>query len=301
MYLIRHLTIYSSALSRIEYRVRDLGDSHSHLVNLPPRISSASSTDVPDTLNRSVNRLLLICSGTKVGVEDFRLTINEQHVEVKTALSALGRVEQKQEQSYQQMVLVDARAERLEALLKQLIRVFGQFSAVALQLIQRLLRTDIEIYAILRQLQSRLPPTPTCSMQDSIHFTDALGRTQQLPYQWFKHWDVFESMLKCEFKNLPGERRVLKRQFRILNTRNPNLFIDEAKWERSIFPGSQITMSMVMYGLLFQAGKCPRPGCRAENQIPADESGVVSWSASQKVPQSFFCSGAYRNIAPHAN
>ncbi|KAH8661518.1 hypothetical protein BGZ60DRAFT_517255 [Tricladium varicosporioides] len=272
----------TSALSRIEYRVQELRDSRSHLVNPTPRISSAeSSTDAPETLNRSVNRLLLICSGTKVGVEDFRRVWNKQHVEVKTALSALGRVERKQEQGYEKMVLIDARAERLEALLKQLIQVLGEFSAITLQLLQRLLRTDLEIYALLRQLRSSLPLRPTCSVQDSIHFTDALGRSQCLPYQWFRHWGIFESMLKCQFKNLPGERRVLNRQFHILNTRNPNFFIDETKWERSIFPGSQITMSMVMYGLLFHAGKCPRPGCGAENQIPADESGVVSCSSCQ--------------------
>jgi len=164
-------------------------------------------------------------------------------------------VEHKQEQAYQNVALVDGRAKRLEALLRQLIRVFGEFSAIALQLIQRLLRTELEIYALLKKVQNGLTPRPASSVQDSIHFTDALGRTQELPYQWFRHWDVFKSMLKCEFKNLPGEQRVLKRQFHILNTRNPNLFIDEAKWERSTFPGSQTTMSMIMYGILFQAFK----------------------------------------------
>ena len=32
-----------------------------------------------------------------------------------------------------------------------------------------------------------------------------LGRKKLLPYDYFCHWDVFDSMLRCEFNDLPGE------------------------------------------------------------------------------------------------
>ena len=40
------------------------------------------------------------------------------------------------------------------------------------------------------QRQQEISGPPETSAQDSIHFEDALGRTEALPYFYFRNWQV---------------------------------------------------------------------------------------------------------------
>jgi hypothetical protein len=143
-----------------------------------------------------------------------------------------------------------------------------------LEVKERTIRIDMETYGLLRQVQSsigmRLP-----SSQDCIIFTDVLGRTQSLPYQQFKDWEVVEAMLKCQFRDLPGEQRVLGGRYHVLNAKRKGLIIDKNRWGRSVFPGSQITMSVILTTEAFPVGICPRPGCGQINSLPYQ--ATISW------------------------
>lgn len=75
-------------------------------------------------------------------------------------------------------------------------------------------------------------------------------------------------MLKCHFRELPGEERVLKGQYHVLNAKREGLVIDKNRWEPSVFPGSQVTMSIILTTQVFLDGVCPRPGCGQINPLP---------------------------------
>jgi hypothetical protein len=62
---------------------------------------------------------------------------------------------------------------------------------------------NLELYKLLRQIQNVIPQTVTQLLPDNIKFEDALGRAKSLPYTWFRHWEVFEGLLRAEFKNMP--------------------------------------------------------------------------------------------------
>jgi hypothetical protein len=62
---------------------------------------------------------------------------------------------------------------------------------------------NMELYKLLRQIQSAIPQTPTQLLPDNIIFEDVLGRVKSLPYTWFRHWEVFEGLLRAEFKHMP--------------------------------------------------------------------------------------------------
>jgi hypothetical protein len=110
---------------------------------------------------QEIGRLVQICTGTTVGVVDFRTLIKVQHTHVK---SQLRRIEEQQSHGF--LVIsstsreIISRVSRIESILRQLLCIFGGFSLAALKLLQSILRTDLEIYALLRQIQNRLPPTP---------------------------------------------------------------------------------------------------------------------------------------------
>jgi hypothetical protein len=69
---------------------------------------------------------------------------------------------------------------------------------IALPVVQHMLRT----------LQA-FPLLASVPIADSIQFEDALGRISHLPYVHFRHHAVFMARLRCEFKNLPGEKKIL--------------------------------------------------------------------------------------------
>jgi hypothetical protein len=124
---------------------------------------------------------------------------------------------------------------------------------------------------------------PVFANQDSIQFIDALGRTEQPPYQYFHHWDIFEAMLRCQFKQLPGEKLVEQGRYHLLDTKRKDLVIDQSRWKRSVFPSTGISMSMVILSVLFNKGSCPRVTCGARNAQHLIKSTFIIWSVRRIV------------------
>jgi len=107
--------------------------------------------------------------------------------------------------------------DKVKLIIERLLEAFGNFSVEALQMLKSILEGDLEIYALLRQIQAQIPTRPMYATEDCIKFTDALGRVEHLPYYWFQHWELIESMLKCKIKNLPSEQLVHHGQYYIIN------------------------------------------------------------------------------------
>ncbi|KAF1976696.1 hypothetical protein BU23DRAFT_32573 [Bimuria novae-zelandiae CBS 107.79] len=75
------------------------------------------------------------------------------------------------------------------------------------------------MYHILRAIQDNILRSPAFQPGDSIHFEDVLGRSKILPYEYFRYIEVFNSFLEAQFRGLPGERKVLQRQYLILHAK----------------------------------------------------------------------------------
>jgi hypothetical protein len=224
---------------------------------------------------RSISTLVQICTGSKVGVEHFRNFNRAQHTEVQRRFNKLEKMH---DCGHVIMVSNSEAIKRLEKIVRQLLVVFGGFSVAVLKLLRLVLRTDLETYALLREMHCTILRAPVFGNQDSIQFIDALGRTEPLPYQYFRHWDIFEAMLRCKFKQLPGEKLVEQGRYHLLDTKRKGLAIDRSRWERSVFPGAGISMSMIILGMLFNQGSCPRVTCGARNAQHSVEPTFIIWS-----------------------
>jgi hypothetical protein len=167
---------------------------------------------------------------------------------------------------------------RLGKIIQRLLIAFGGFSVAVLKLLIFVLRADLETYALLREMHCTILRAPVFGIQDSMQFTDALGRTKPLPYQYFRHWDIFEAMLRWQFKQLPGEELVEQGRYHLLDTKRKDLVIDRSRWERSVCPGTGISMSMIILGSLFNKTSCPRVTCGARNAQRSIESSFIIWS-----------------------
>lgn len=130
-------------------------------------------------------------------------------------------------------------------------------------------RAILEFRLLLNKIQASIPQRMLTSCQDSIHFVDALGRTRYLPDEFFRYFEVFESLLRREFKGLPGERKIMNGDYSLVNGLANGELITRDTWEQMVFPGNEIKMAVVLYrhvwslrGLPWHCGpRCPRPQC----------------------------------------
>lgn len=68
------------------------------------------------------------------------------------------------------------------------------FSEKILRYLRENMKNNRATYALLLKIQQEMPKQVANS--DTIYFEDVLGRTENLPYVYFKHWEVFQSMIE---------------------------------------------------------------------------------------------------------
>ncbi|KIX92484.1 uncharacterized protein Z520_11804 [Fonsecaea multimorphosa CBS 102226] len=192
-------------------------------------------------------------------VEDIAERLESNLTPVSSALASVGRA-----------------VFGLNNVLGQVFDFLGSFQRETKLALQRIIQTNMQIYALLLTSQSGSStglPMPS----DSIVFEDALGRTISLPYQWFRHWETFEGMLRAEFKGVPGEAKVSEGQYHLIDTKGAGAIIRKEDWHRTVFPGSSVTMSVIISQIRWQGGLCPRPSC-GETRIELDRPrALVTW------------------------
>ncbi|KAJ4375956.1 hypothetical protein N0V83_001235, partial [Neocucurbitaria cava] len=91
--------------------------------------------------------------------------------------------------------------------------------------------TVMSLRTLAVQLLQTILRAPAFQAEDSVRFEDVLGRTKYLPYEYFRHIEVFDSYLQTQFKGLPGEQKVLQRRYLILHSgQNDNPITINAEW-----------------------------------------------------------------------
>ncbi|CAN9189320.1 unnamed protein product [Alternaria alternata] len=88
--------------------------------------------------------------------------------------------------------------------------------------------------------------------------------------------------LRCEFKNVPGEQKVLLKQFRIFRRKRFDEYLTEDNWDSAVSPGSKIAMSILLDSHGSEGNTCPR--CR---HLKADMNteDLSQWYVSSVVRQ----------------
>jgi hypothetical protein len=112
------------------------------------------------------------------------------------------------------------------------------------------------------------PRSPSMLLNSNITLVDALNRELSLPYEHFRYWPVVLARLKCEFKGFPGESYIAKKKFglfRAAKKPEDEVMIPFDQWERSVFPGNRVLMSIDVEQ--FDTNACPACGC-ALRDIP---------------------------------
>jgi hypothetical protein len=156
-----------------------------------------------------------------------------------------------------------------------LLHAIGSLGALAAVLYAFLLPILEGIQAQLRTCVTILK-TPRLLSGNSITLTDALNRKKLLPYEYFRDWSILEPWLRREFKTFPGESRVARGDFGIFKQFSSKVGAQTypGEWERSVFPGDRVVMSIQVSRGTIRFGKCER--CNA--RLPDGRVGA-EWNA----------------------
>jgi hypothetical protein len=163
---------------------------------------------------------------------------------------------------------------------QQILRFMQSFPCEIRDLLQKILRVNLQLYWMLTKIQSNLTKSPTTLLESNILFEDAMGRVQSLPYEWFRHWETFEGLLKVDFKNIPGESKVLDGSYHLSDNSNRGQLICKENWAHTVIPGSTILMSMIMTELRWRRGLCPRPSCQKVTSSSVTSNSTITWYVS---------------------
>ena len=90
-------------------------------------------------------------------------------------------------------------------------------------------------------------------------------------------FQLFEGFLRTQFKDKPGEDKISKGLFHIIDVKNKGAIVRKEHWHRTISPGATLTMSMIMSYLRRQTGCCPRPDCIGVGLTESGDSNVLVW------------------------
>ncbi|KAH9209390.1 hypothetical protein DL95DRAFT_526918 [Leptodontidium sp. 2 PMI_412] len=129
---------------------------------------------------------------------------------------------------------------------------------------------NFKTYNAVINLQTRIPrECKPCWIQEPLILTDALGRVAPIHLELINSWHVFESVLIARFDRLPGQEKIVRREYAIQET-NLKLEIDRSQsFESSFLPGRRLDMSMV-FQAVDDRGENSCPSCRTTSHVDSD-------------------------------
>ena len=73
---------------------------------------------------------------------------------------------------------------------EQILRCLGTFPREMRELLQSIVRANWQMYQVLLSIQQNASRSPTGLLESNIRFEDAFGDRRELPYEYFRHWEV---------------------------------------------------------------------------------------------------------------
>jgi len=161
----------------------------------------------------------------------------------------------------------------------QIVHMIQHLPQQVRETLEQIVQSNLQMYSMLRLIHTSIVRSPAHNPADAFFFEDALGRSKTLPYEYFRHREVFDSFLRTEFRDLPGEEKVQAGNYLIWDALSGYEPLDERGWRARVFPGSQLSMSMLIELLVPSASgsECLRIGCRGTAKSQPGRDNFTKW------------------------
>ena len=116
--------------------------------------------------------------------------------EHQTALCRLeDRLTQKESQSIERLNSISHSVLKLRSIGDHIMAFLANFPYEMRDLLKSILQSNWQMYQVLLQVQRSTARSPTGLLESNIKFEDALGEIMQLPYAYFRYWEVSQQFL----------------------------------------------------------------------------------------------------------
>jgi hypothetical protein len=183
-------------------------------------------------------------------------------------------------------------------LVTEIETIFRLVIAFALVALQDFLVLFPQVLFIARMMQV-LPRAISLIRQDCIRFEDALGRIQNLQYQHFRSWKIFEAMVHCNFEGVQGRRKILRGQYTLTCPRLPGQQLAAASWGQQVFPGMTVVMAINIKAFGISGASCPK--CSSSNTSSCSAIGSRCHSCDLVFSRSFVTNIAFADPSHSGN
>ena len=90
---------------------------------------------------------------------------------------------------------------------KEVRNFLGTFPSEMRNLLRKILQSNSQIYQLLLNVQKTPGQSPTGLLDSNIKFEDAMGELYELPYEYFRYWEVRTPRSSCLLYHLTQEPR----------------------------------------------------------------------------------------------
>lgn len=194
----------------------------------------------------------------------------------EVARSTVQETGSRHEQVFQRFDLHDKAIEDLKHGLRPIAQVSELNRATLVQLAKQSSSTTKALLGV----QQSISRSPVFGANNCINFLDALERPYKLPFTFFETWQTFEGFLhnKFEYTNIPGGHHVKNGSYLISPKADQSRALTKANWKTMVYPGCNLTMSIVFTILRLSVLTCPREGCGWTPSQMVEEGSFISCS-----------------------
>lgn len=139
----------------------------------------------------------------------------------------------------------------------------------------RIWTLNFKMYSAIVDLQSRIPESKPCWVQEPLILTDALGRVAPIHLELVNSRDVFDYVIAARFIDLPGEGKVARGEYAIHELNLVRDLDRTQPFAACFMPGLHLDMMMAFRNEndLTPSNSCP--GCKTASE--KGSSSTTQW------------------------
>ena len=133
-----------------------------------------------------------------------------------------------------------------------------QQSRQLIEIAQQVLRTNVQIFQIVLNLQNIIVRLPgQIDRQQPVYLTDAVGRTSPFHLEFIQSAEALISVLTVTFKDYGVEEKIRKGEFFLEDAVTKQDIDLQANWNHCFTPGQHVEMGMIFQRYYTSNSKCP--------------------------------------------
>lgn len=146
-----------------------------------------------------------------------------------------------------------------------------QLSTELKYLMRKIFRLNVQTYTSVMRIESMLSShLERTLVQEPFILEDAIGRLAPVHMQFISSWEAFDAVLELRFQNLPGYRKIKRKEFVLQDHATTQEINRSYPWEASFLPGQRVDMSMLFVNRETATTSCLKCGLASKGSLDSD-------------------------------